>query len=74
MLQKLEPITWLLEIIPVNRVHLYDLARKGVIPTVRIGRRIFVDPERIKEFIDAGGQALPGGWRRRTSETARPTA
>ncbi|MFB3778799.1 MAG: hypothetical protein ACE141_14370 [Bryobacteraceae bacterium] len=38
-------------------------------PIVRVGRRVFIDLERWREFKRAGGQALPGGWRREPVET-----
>jgi excisionase family DNA binding protein len=41
-----------------------ELARLNVIPVVRLGRQIRVDPIRLQEFIAGGGRALPGGWRR----------
>lgn len=33
-------------------------------PVVRVGRRLFIDVERWREFRQSGGQALPGGWKR----------
>jgi len=45
----------------------YALAREGVFPrgvVVRLGRQIRFDPEKLREFINQGGAALPGGWRR----------
>lgn len=42
----------------------YRTAREGLIPAVRIGRRLRFDPDRLARWIEAGGQALPGGWRR----------
>lgn len=41
-----------------------DLARKGLLPVVRIGRQVRIDPARLEQFIASGGAALPGGWRR----------
>ena len=41
-----------------------QLAREGVLPVVRLGRQYRVDPERLSEWIGAGGRPLPGGWRR----------
>jgi hypothetical protein len=43
---------------------LRKLAREGLFPVVRIGRRIFVDLAEVEAYTKAGGQALPGGWRR----------
>ena len=52
------------EILAVTTARAYELARTGVIPTVRLGRQIRVDANRLQEWIDGGGQSLPGGWRR----------
>jgi excisionase family DNA binding protein len=41
----------------------YSLARRGVIPAVRVGRLWRVEPRRLQEWIAAGGQALGDGWR-----------
>lgn len=41
-----------------------ELARQNLVPHVRLGRTLRFDPERVAQWIDAGGQALPGGWRR----------
>jgi hypothetical protein len=43
-----------------------ELVRTGLLPpgvVVRLGRQIRVNPEALDEFLAAGGQALPGGWR-----------
>ena len=42
----------------------YRMAREGILPHVRLGRKVRVDPEVLEEWIRGGGQALPGGWRR----------
>jgi excisionase family DNA binding protein len=42
----------------------YELARENIIPVVRLGRQVRVDPEELERFIKAGGQALSGGWRK----------
>ncbi len=42
-----------------------ELARQGLLPgVVRLGRCVRFDMEKISEFIEKGGRALPGGWRR----------
>ena len=47
------------------RVHrVYELARANILPHVRLGRQLRFSPEKINEFIENGGQALPGGWKR----------
>jgi hypothetical protein len=33
-------------------------------PAVKCGRKLFIDVGKWKEFIDRGGAALAGGWRR----------
>jgi putative molybdopterin biosynthesis protein len=48
--------------VPIPRA--YGLARNGIIPVVRIGRQIRIDPEQLSDFISNGGRALAGGWRR----------
>lgn len=42
----------------------YRAAREGIIPSVRLGRKVKFSEEAINEFIRNGGKALPGGWRR----------
>lgn len=51
----------------VSQARAYDLCRTGAIPAVRIGRQLRVDPEALQGWIDAGGQPLPGGWRKEPS-------
>jgi putative molybdopterin biosynthesis protein len=56
--------------VPTARV--YQLAREGLIPTVRLGRQVRVSASALNEWIADGGRALPDGWRRGdqpTSET-----
>lgn len=42
--------------LPLRRV--YECVRSGLVPHVRIGKQIRFDPERLREWIDAGGQSL----------------
>lgn len=42
----------------------YELVREHIIPSVRLGRQIRVDPDQLEEFIRSGGQSLSGGWRK----------
>ena len=52
-------------------VRLYDLMRQGIIPAgvvVRLGRQVRVNVQKWREFVEAGGAALPGGWRRDASD------
>lgn len=50
---------------------IYQLARDGLIPSVRIGRQLRFDEDALRQWIAAGGQALPGGWRRRSPDCPR---
>jgi excisionase family DNA binding protein len=47
-----------------------ELAREGIIPVVRLGRQVRVDPDELRNFIANGGKAWPGGWRRAQTESA----
>lgn len=63
--------------IGVDRQRFYELARRNVLPpgvVVRLGRQLRVNPQRLEEFIEAGGQTLPGGWRREAAEDSRQPA
>lgn len=45
----------------------YTIIREGILPRgvfVRLGRRVAINPAALEAWIAAGGQALPGGWRR----------
>jgi len=52
------------EILGVRRTRVYALLASGTIPVVHVGRQVRVDRAVLDEWIDAGGQALPGGWKR----------
>ncbi len=47
-----------------------QLAREGILPTIRLGRQIRVHPDQLSEFLARGGRALPGGWRREPAGAA----
>ena len=51
--------------IPLTTV--YDHARSGLLPSIRIGRAVRFRPEAIKNFVERGGQPLPGGWRQEST-------
>lgn len=52
------------EMLNVNTARVYQLAREGVLPSVRLLRQVRFSEDAIREFIARGGQALPGGWRK----------
>jgi excisionase family DNA binding protein len=39
----------------VPRLRVYELARTGALPCVRLGRTIRIEPARVREWIDRGG-------------------
>ena len=69
-LLKIEEVAKLLSI---PKARAYQLARDSLIPVVRIGRQIRVSEEALAAWVEHGGQALPGGWRRTPdAEEAEP--
>jgi len=52
-------------ILDVPRDRIYEMASDDLLPVVRMGRQIRVDEAKLKECIEKGGKALPGGWRAR---------
>ena len=62
-LDELATADWVAARIGVKRQRIYDAARQNLIPCVRIGRQLRFDRAAIEAWIDAGGQALPGGWK-----------
>jgi excisionase family DNA binding protein len=62
------PVRWRVEqaaeFLGVSKGRAYELARLGIVPCVRLGRTVLFDPERLAAFVENGGKALPGGWRR----------
>jgi excisionase family DNA binding protein len=51
-------------ILDLKEDRVYALAREGIIPIVRIGRQLRVDPDKLQEWIDNGGKAFDGGWKK----------
>jgi len=55
------------EILNVKEGRFYEMVRTGLLPrgvVVRLGRQVRVDEDALREWVQQGGQALPGGWRR----------
>lgn len=63
-------------ILGISEQRVYGIAREGLCPAVvRIGRQVRFHTEKLDSWIEAGGTALPGGWRREPgapSETQEP--
>lgn len=62
--KELLTLTQAARVLKVGYPRAAELAREGVIPVVRLGRQVRVDPDQLTEFISSGGKALPGGWRK----------
>ena len=45
----------------------YGLVREGLLPCIRVGRRIRIAERVLANFIEAGGRAWAGGWRKRVA-------
>jgi excisionase family DNA binding protein len=43
---------------------IYTLAREGILPVCRIGRQLRFSENAITEFVENGGKAFSGGWRK----------
>jgi len=52
------------EILDTSKARVYQLIRLGLLPTVRMGRQLRIPEGKLMQWIDSGGKALPGGWRR----------
>jgi excisionase family DNA binding protein len=48
----------------VSEKRVYELVRTGLLPAVKLGRQLRFRPSQVQAFIEAGGAALPGGWRK----------
>lgn len=51
-------------ILKVSYARAAELARLNLLPVVRLGRVVRVDPDQLADFIAQGGRPLAGGWRR----------
>ncbi|WP_235062544.1 helix-turn-helix domain-containing protein [Thermoanaerobacterium aotearoense] len=51
-------------ILDLKEDRVYALARQGIIPVVRIGRQLRIDPTKLQQWIDNGGQGFAGGWKK----------
>ncbi len=63
------------QILGVSDGRLYEMVRTGLLPpgvAVHLGRQIRIDEDALTDWIKAGGQALPGGWKRVPDEPASP--
>ncbi len=52
------------KILSITPERAYELARLDILPVVRIGRQVRVDPNVLADWVKKGGKALSAGWRR----------
>jgi len=69
MAQKLLRIAEVAARLDVRVERAYELAREGVLPVVRLGRQIRIEPERFEAFIERGGQGTTSGKARQPAVT-----
>lgn len=50
----------------MSESQVYALGRSGILPVIRIGRSIRIADDQLQDWIEHGGQAWPGGWRKQT--------
>lgn len=50
-------------VLRVSEARVYELARTGRLPVVRLGRQVRIDEQRLGALIAAGGWCLDGGWK-----------
>lgn len=63
MQKKLLRASEVAKVLNVTEVRVYSMAREGLLPVVKLGRHIRVDQDKLNEWIERGGQSLPGGWK-----------
>ena len=59
-------------VLNISNARAYELARRDLLPVVRLGRQLRVDPEALAERLKAGGRGLPSRVEERASGT-RPS-
>ena len=64
MNKKLLRLPEVAEILDLKEDRVYALAREGILPVVHVGRQLRVDPDKLSEWIDNGGKAFDGGWKK----------
>lgn len=66
-MNNLTTVEWAAGYLGVSQQRVYEMVRLGIIPAgvaIRLGRQIRISEEGLRDWVAAGGQALPGGWRR----------
>ena len=55
---------WASAYLRVTKARVYELCREGDLPHVKLLRRYRFSPRKVIAWAEAGGCALPGGWRK----------
>lgn len=58
------------EILNVSYLRACQLSRENILPVVRLGKQLRVDPAQLEAFIAGGGKPLAGGWRKQPEARA----
>jgi len=48
----------------VSNARVYELLREKILPGVKLGRQVRINPTDLQQFVNGGGMALANGWRR----------
>ena len=54
-------------LLEVSRARIYELAREGLLPAVRLGRTIRFSRAAVNAFIKDGGTTWANGWKKSAS-------
>ncbi len=57
-------------VLRVRKQRVYQLVRAGLLPATRMGRQVRISEPSLRRWINDGGKALPGGWRRDPTPTS----
>jgi excisionase family DNA binding protein len=63
-LTKLLSVEEVAPILGISVARAYELCRTNIVPHIRLGRQIRINPDQLNAFIDRGGKGLAGGWRK----------
>lgn len=66
MSAKLLTVPEVAKYLQVTNARVYELVREGTVQAVRLGRQVRINPAILQDFVDRGGVALPGGWKRQS--------
>ena len=56
------------DLLKVKPHRIYEMARGGLLPCVRLGRQVRISEDALRRWIENGGQALPGGWKQESNQ------